>query len=131
MITPITIHDLEAVRLDYSVSASLLPAFTTCYITIMRPVLIPRLTCKRCSTASRPKPRRCSGTRRHARRSGTEGGTMEDCRRQLAKQEAVFNWTTYGQNPARTLGQLGYDKLVEQTVTALPDAQDRLAYRSI
>ena len=27
-----------------------------------------------------------------------------------------------------TLGQLGYDKLVEQTVTALPDAKDRLAY---
>lgn len=27
-----------------------------------------------------------------------------------------------------TLGSLGYDKLVEKTVTALPDAKDRLAY---
>lgn len=27
-----------------------------------------------------------------------------------------------------TLGDLGYDKLIEQTVTALPDAKDRLAY---
>jgi chemotaxis protein CheZ len=27
-----------------------------------------------------------------------------------------------------TLGQLGYDKLIEQTVSALPDAKDRLAY---
>ena len=27
-----------------------------------------------------------------------------------------------------TLGQLGYDKLIEKTVSVLPDAQDRLAY---
>jgi len=27
-----------------------------------------------------------------------------------------------------TLGQLGYDKLLEKTVSALPDAKDRLAY---
>ena len=27
-----------------------------------------------------------------------------------------------------TLGQLGYDKLIEKTVSALPDAKDRLAY---
>jgi len=45
------------------------------------------------------------------------------------KQEAVFN--RIGQM-ARvlhdTLGQLGYDKLIEKTVSALPDAKDRLAY---
>lgn len=45
------------------------------------------------------------------------------------QQEAVFN--RIGQM-ARilhdTLGQLGYDKLIEKTVSALPDAKDRLAY---
>lgn len=45
------------------------------------------------------------------------------------QQEAVFN--RIGQM-ARvlhdTLGQLGYDKLLEKTVAALPDAKDRLAY---
>lgn len=44
-------------------------------------------------------------------------------------QEGVFN--RIGQM-ARvlhdTLGQLGYDKLIEKTVSALPDAKDRLAY---
>ena len=46
-----------------------------------------------------------------------------------ATQEGVFN--RIGQM-ARvlhdTLGQLGYDKLLEKTVSALPDAKDRLAY---
>jgi len=46
-----------------------------------------------------------------------------------SQQEAVFN--RIGQM-ARvlhdTLGQLGYDKLIEKTVSALPDAKDRLAY---
>jgi len=45
------------------------------------------------------------------------------------QQEAVFN--RIGQM-ARVLhdalGQLGYDKLLEKTVSALPDAKDRLAY---
>lgn len=45
------------------------------------------------------------------------------------QQEAVFN--RIGQM-ARvlhdTLGQLGYDKLLEKTVAAIPDAKDRLAY---
>lgn len=45
------------------------------------------------------------------------------------QQEAVFN--RIGQM-ARvlhdTLGQLGYDKLLEKTVSAIPDAKDRLAY---
>lgn len=48
---------------------------------------------------------------------------------QWPQQEAVFN--RIGQM-ARvlhdTLGQLGYDKLLEKTVAALPDAKDRLAY---
>lgn len=45
------------------------------------------------------------------------------------KQEAVFNRIGHMARTLHdTLGQLGYDKLVEQTVTALPDAKDRLAY---
>lgn len=45
------------------------------------------------------------------------------------KQEVVFN--RIGQMARSlhdTLGQLGYDKLLEKTVSALPDAKDRLAY---
>lgn len=45
------------------------------------------------------------------------------------QQEAVFN--RIGQMARTlhdTLGQLGYDKLLEKTVSALPDAKDRLAY---
>jgi chemotaxis protein CheZ len=45
------------------------------------------------------------------------------------RQEVVFNQIG---NMARvlhdTLSQLGYEKLIEQTVSALPDAKDRLAY---
>jgi chemotaxis protein CheZ len=44
-------------------------------------------------------------------------------------QEGVFN--QIGQMARalhNTLGQLGYDKLLEKTVSALPDAKDRLAY---
>lgn len=44
-------------------------------------------------------------------------------------QEGVFN--RIGQMARAlhdTLGQLGYDKLLEKTVSALPDAKDRLAY---
>ncbi|MCL2524824.1 MAG: protein phosphatase CheZ [Betaproteobacteria bacterium] len=46
-----------------------------------------------------------------------------------AKQEAVFN--RIGQMARAlhdTLGQIGYDKLLEKTMSALPDAKDRLAY---
>ena len=54
-----------------------------------------------------------------------EGGIVED----WPKQEAVFNRIGHMARTLHdTLGQLGYDKLVEQTVTALPDAKDRLAY---
>jgi chemotaxis protein CheZ len=45
------------------------------------------------------------------------------------KQEAVFN--RIGQMARElndVLKQLGYDKLIEETVSALPDAKDRLAY---
>jgi chemotaxis protein CheZ len=44
-------------------------------------------------------------------------------------QEKVFNQV--GQMARQlhdTLGALGYDKLIEKTVSALPDAKDRLAY---
>jgi chemotaxis protein CheZ len=45
------------------------------------------------------------------------------------KQEAVFNRIGHMARTLHdTLGELGYDKLIEQTVTALPDAKDRLAY---
>ncbi len=46
-----------------------------------------------------------------------------------SNQEGVFN--RIGQMARAlhdTLGQLGYDKLLEKTVSALPDAKDRLAY---
>src|SRR5574343_1109243 len=46
-----------------------------------------------------------------------------------SKQEAVFNRIGHMARALHdTLGQLGYDKLLEQTVSALPDAKDRLAY---
>lgn len=46
-----------------------------------------------------------------------------------SNQEAVFNRIGHMARALHdTLGQLGYDKLIEQTVSALPDAKDRLAY---
>ena len=57
------------------------------------------------------------------------GGGADEFGENWSQQEAVFN--RIGQM-ARvlhdTLGQLGYDKLIEKTVSALPDAKDRLAY---
>lgn len=45
------------------------------------------------------------------------------------RQEAVFNRIGHMARALHdTLGQLGYDKLLEKTVSALPDAKDRLAY---
>lgn len=45
------------------------------------------------------------------------------------QQEAVFNRIGHMARALHdTLGQLGYDKLIEKTVSALPDAKDRLAY---
>lgn len=46
-----------------------------------------------------------------------------------SNQEAVFNRIGHMARALHdTLGQLGYDKLIEKTVSALPDAKDRLAY---
>ena len=46
-----------------------------------------------------------------------------------SKQEAVFNRIGHMARTLHdTLRELGYDKLLEQTVSALPDAKDRLAY---
>ena len=45
------------------------------------------------------------------------------------KQEAVFNRLGHMARALHdTLGQLGYDKVLEKSVAALPDAKDRLAY---
>lgn len=53
------------------------------------------------------------------------GGAGED----WPRQEVVFNRIgTMARTLHDTLGELGYDKLLEQTVSALPDAKDRLAY---
>lgn len=44
-------------------------------------------------------------------------------------QERVFNRIGHMARALHdTLGELGYDKLIEQTVSAIPDAKDRLAY---
>ena len=46
-----------------------------------------------------------------------------------SNQESVFNRIGHMARALHdTLGQLGYDKLLEKTVSALPDAKDRLAY---
>lgn len=45
------------------------------------------------------------------------------------KQEVVFNRLGHMARALHdTLGQLGYDKILEKSVAALPDAKDRLAY---
>jgi chemotaxis protein CheZ len=45
------------------------------------------------------------------------------------QQEAVFNRIGHMARALHdTLGQLGYDKILENAVSALPDAKDRLAY---
>lgn len=54
-----------------------------------------------------------------------EGGADE----QWPKQEVVFNRIGHMARALHdTLGQLGYDKVLENAVSALPDAKDRLAY---
>ena len=46
-----------------------------------------------------------------------------------AKQEVVFNRIGHMARALHdTLGMLGYDKILEKTVSAIPDAKDRLAY---
>lgn len=52
-----------------------------------------------------------------------------DAQDEWPKQEAVFNRIGHMARALHdTLGQLGYDKLLEKTMSALPDAKDRLAY---
>ncbi len=58
-----------------------------------------------------------------------EGSTGENAGNEWPSQKKVF--TQVGQMARQlhdTLGALGYDKLIEKTVSALPDAKDRLAY---
>lgn len=53
----------------------------------------------------------------------------DDVQNEWPKQEAVFNRIGHMARALHdTLGQLGYDKLLEKTMSALPDAKDRLAY---
>jgi chemotaxis protein CheZ len=57
--------------------------------------------------------------------AAVEVGTAGD----WPQQEAVFNRLGHMARTLHdTLRELGYDKLLEQTVSALPDAKDRLAY---
>lgn len=58
--------------------------------------------------------------------SASSGG---DADADWPRQEVVFNRIGHMARALHdTLNQLGYDKLIEKTVTALPDAKDRLAY---
>ncbi len=58
-----------------------------------------------------------------------ENQAAEEAAENWPRQEAVFNRIGHmARSLHDTLGQLGYDKLVEQAVSALPDAKDRLAY---
>jgi chemotaxis protein CheZ len=66
----------------------------------------------------------------HASKPGVEPdvATVESAEG-WSNQEAVFNRIGHMARALHdTLGQLGYDKLLEKTVSALPDAKDRLAY---
>ena len=57
--------------------------------------------------------------------AGTSDGAVEN----WPRQELVFNRVGHMARALHdTLGQLGFDKMLEKTVSALPDAKDRLAY---
>jgi chemotaxis protein CheZ len=60
----------------------------------------------------------------------TQGAKVDDVsNEEWPKQEVVFNRIGHMARALHdTLGQLGYDKILEKTVSALPDAKDRLAY---
>lgn len=61
--------------------------------------------------------------------SSETSGAGEESEGEWPTQKKVF--TQVGQMARQlhdTLGALGYDKLIEKTVSALPDAKDRLAY---
>ncbi len=61
-----------------------------------------------------------------------EGAPVQDApeeQGEWTQQEAVFNRIGHMARTLHdTLGQLGYDKVIEQAVSVLPDAKDRLAY---
>lgn len=58
-----------------------------------------------------------------------EGASLGDAAETWPGQEAVFNRIGHMARELHdTLRELGYDKLLETTVSALPDAKDRLAY---
>lgn len=61
-----------------------------------------------------------------------EGAAVQDVpeeQGEWTQQEAVFNRIGHMARTLHdTLGQLGYDKVIEQAVSVLPDAKDRLAY---
>lgn len=61
--------------------------------------------------------------------SAAPGEAAESATDAWPQQEAVFNRIGHMARTLHdTLGQLGYDKVLEKTVSALPDAKDRLAY---
>lgn len=61
--------------------------------------------------------------------SAAPGEVAESATDAWPQQEAVFNRIGHMARTLHdTLGQLGYDKVLEKTVSALPDAKDRLAY---
>ena len=61
--------------------------------------------------------------------AGADADTQAVAGEAWSQQEAVFNRIGHMARALHdTLGELGYDKLLEKTVSALPDAKDRLAY---
>lgn len=61
--------------------------------------------------------------------TGTESNAAETGGDAWPKQEMVFNRIGHMARALHdTLGGLGYNELIEKTVSALPDAKDRLAY---
>ncbi|MDP3539372.1 MAG: protein phosphatase CheZ [Azonexus sp.] len=56
-------------------------------------------------------------------------GLLDEAGEDWPKQEAVFNKIGHMARALHdTLGQLGFDNILEKTMSALPDAKDRLAY---
>lgn len=61
--------------------------------------------------------------------TAASAATPEEMGEGWPRQEVVFNRIGHMARVLHdTLGELGYDKLLEQTVSVLPDAKDRLAY---
>jgi len=61
--------------------------------------------------------------------TGAAGARANDAAEEWPVQDKVFNKVgLMARQLHDTLGALGYDKLLEKTVSAIPDAKDRLAY---